>query len=276
MPYTKKDSHYARLRREHRSKTSCSTHKKDKSSSKHKEIIFLYGLHTVMAALANPLRKIHHLFATENALKRLGPKEQLATIPTTIVTHQQINKKVEADAVHQGVLLQVEALPQKTMQDLKQGCLILLLDQITDPHNVGAILRSAVAFNVDAVIVTTRYAPKESAVLAKAASGALEMVDIISVRNLAQSLAELHKLGFHTIGLDSEGSDCLQDVFQTSKIALVLGAEGKGLRAKTAQSVQNLARLDIPGKIKSLNVSNAAAISLYSANQYLNAFKELA
>jgi 23S rRNA (guanosine2251-2'-O)-methyltransferase len=144
-----------------------------------------------------------------------------------------------------------------------------VLDQVTDPHNVGAILRSAVAFDAGALITTMRHSPTESGVLAKSASGALELIPYIQITNLADTIEELHKLGFQTIGLDSEGPQPLEGTFAGERIALVLGSEGKGLRQKTRQTVEALARLDMPGAIKSLNVSNAAAIAMYAARQYL-------
>ena len=146
---------------------------------------------------------------------------------------------------------------------------MLILDQVTDPHNVGAIMRSAVAFNAGALITTARHSPQESGVLAKAASGALELIPLVEVRNLSDALSEVAALGFHTIGLDSEGGAELEQSFSAKKVALVLGAEGKGLRQKTRETVDTLARLDMPGVIKSLNVSNAAALSLYAARKHL-------
>ena len=140
---------------------------------------------------------------------------------------------------------------------------------MTDPHNVGAIMRSAVAFNAGALITTQRHSPTESGVMAKSASGALEMIPYIQITNLADALEELHKLGFVSIGLDSEGPAPLEETLSGAKIALVLGAEGKGLRQKTRQTVSALARLDMPGAIKSLNVSNAAAIAMYAARSHL-------
>jgi 23S rRNA (guanosine2251-2'-O)-methyltransferase len=144
-----------------------------------------------------------------------------------------------------------------------------VLDQVTDPHNVGAIMRSAVAFGAGALITTARHSAHESGVLAKAASGALEHVDHIEVKNLAEALGELHDSGFQTIGLDSDGPAELEASFSGEKIALVLGAEGKGLRQRTRETVTTLARLDMPGAIRSLNVSNAAAVSLYAARRWL-------
>jgi 23S rRNA (guanosine2251-2'-O)-methyltransferase len=209
--------------------------------------VHLYGLHTVRAALANKERQIIKLSVTLNALARLeiGSAEE-QPFPVEMVSPQDIDKILGPDAIHQGVMLETRPLPAKKLGALKSSPLILVLDQVTDPHNVGAIMRSAVAFNAGAVITTMRHSPTESGVLAKSASGALEMIPYIQITNLADALAELHKL-----------------------IALVLGAEGKGLRQKTRETVSLLARLDMPGEIKSLNVSNAAAIALYASRQFL-------
>ena len=166
-------------------------------------------------------------------------------------------------------MLETVPLPVRRLSALNDSPLILVLDQVTDPHNVGAIMRSAVAFNAGALITTQRHSPTESGVMAKSASGALEMIPYIQITNLADALEELHKLGFVSIGLDSEGPAPLEQTFSGAKIALVLGAEGKGLRQKTRQTVNALARLDMPGAIKSLNVSNAAAIAMYAARSHL-------
>lgn len=232
--------------------------------------VHLYGLHTVRAALANKERQIIKLSFTLNALARLeiGSAEE-QPFPVEMVSPQDIDKVLGPDAIHQGVMLETRPLPAKKLGALKSSPLILVLDQVTDPHNVGAIMRSAVAFNAGAVITTMRHSPTESGVLAKSASGALEMIPYIQITNLADALAELHKLGFTSIGLDSEGPAPLEGTFQGEKIALVLGAEGKGLRQKTRETVSLLARLDMPGEIKSLNVSNAAAIALYASRQFL-------
>jgi 23S rRNA (guanosine2251-2'-O)-methyltransferase len=140
---------------------------------------------------------------------------------------------------------------------------VLVLDQITDPHNVGAILRSAAAFAVKAVVTTARHSPEATGVLAKSASGALELVPLVTVQNLARALAEMKDTGFMTVGLDSAGSDNLADVPLQAPLALVLGAEGKGLRQLTRETCGIVARMDMPGGIKSLNVSNATALALY-------------
>lgn len=234
------------------------------------EQVFLYGLHTVRAALDNPARKLVKLSATRNALAKLGLEEGAETaFPVEIVPPQEIDRVLGPDAIHQGVMLETRPLPVRRLDALKDSPLLLVLDQVTDPHNVGAIMRSAVAFDAGAVITTQRHSPTESGVLAKSASGALELIPYIQAGNLADTLEELHRLGFYSIGLDSEGPQPLETTFTGGKIALVLGSEGKGLRQKTRETVSALARLDMPGAIKSLNVSNACAISLYAAKQYL-------
>ncbi|WP_320202209.1 TrmH family RNA methyltransferase [Agrobacterium sp. rho-13.3] len=232
--------------------------------------VHLYGLHTVRAALANKERQIVKLSVTMNALARLeiGTAEE-QTFPVDMVSPQDIDKVLGPDAIHQGVMLETKPLPMRKLSALKDSPLILVLDQVTDPHNVGAIMRSAVAFNAGALITTMRHSPTESGVLAKSASGALELIPYIQITNLADALGDLHKLGFTSIGLDSEGPAPIEGTFSGEKIALVLGAEGKGLRQKTRETVSALARLDMPGEIKSLNVSNAAAIALYAARQFL-------
>ncbi|WP_113271586.1 TrmH family RNA methyltransferase [Agrobacterium cavarae] len=232
--------------------------------------VYLYGLHTVRAALANKERQIIKLSVTQNAFARLEIGEATAQpFPVEMVAPQDIDKVLGPDAIHQGVMLETRPLPVRKLSALKDSPLILVLDQVTDPHNVGAIMRSAVAFNAGALITTMRHSPTESGVLAKSASGALEMIPYIQITNLADALGELHKLGFTSIGLDSEGPAPIEQTFSGDKIALVLGAEGKGLRQKTRETVTHLARLDMPGEIKSLNVSNAAAIALYATRQFL-------
>jgi 23S rRNA (guanosine2251-2'-O)-methyltransferase len=176
--------------------------------------------------------------------------------------------------VHQGALIEAEPLKAKALGALVDTQLVLVLDQVTDPHNVGAIIRSAVAFGAGALITTERHSPHESGVLAKSASGALEHIDLIEVKNLAAALGELHEAGFQSIGLDSDGPAELEHSFAGKRIALVLGAEGKGLRQKSRETVTTLARLDMPGRIRSLNVSNAAAVALYAAGKYIEANRE--
>ncbi|MCB1448110.1 MAG: 23S rRNA (guanosine(2251)-2'-O)-methyltransferase RlmB [Rhizobiaceae bacterium] len=279
---TAKDTHYANLRRAHRdqkrergelppSPPGAGRRKADwKAPQLPAETIWLYGIHTVKAAIDNPGRTLLKLRVTRNALARLELNDaQMLGLTIEIVTPQDIDGLVGPDAIHQGALLEARPLPVRKLDSLKDRPLLLVLDQVTDPHNVGAIMRSAVAFDAGAVITTERHSPTESGVLAKSASGALEMIPYIQITNLAEALEELKTLGFQTIGLDSEGPAPLEGTFAAGKIALVLGAEGKGLRQKTRATCDALARLDMPGAIKSLNVSNAAAISLYAARSHL-------
>lgn len=227
----------------------------------------LWGLHTVEAALLNPHRKHIRLQATENAWRKLREAGVADTIPPEIVRPQAIDKQLGPDTVHQGVFLEARPLPVPSLEDIEaEGCL-LALDQITDPHNVGAILRTASAFDVKGMIMTERYSPQMQGVLAKAASGALELVPMILVKNLRQSMAVLKERGFTAIGLDSEGPETFDKLKVNLPLLLILGAEGKGLRPSVREDCDHLARIDLPGVIKSLNVSNAAAVALYSLYQ---------
>ena len=228
------------------------------------DVVLIYGFHPVVEALANPRRRVRRLLATENALGRLKEERPDLAIEPEIVRPDELSRLVEPDATHQGLYLEVEPLPPLTLADLHDEALVLALDQVTDPHNVGAITRTAAAFAVDAILVTARHSPNATGVLAKAASGGLEHVPQIVVRNLGDALEELGRRGFRRIGLDSEGDMPLQAVGAPRPAVLVLGAEGKGLRQRTRAVCDTLARLDMPGAIRSLNVSNAAAIALYA------------
>lgn len=267
---TPKDSHYARLRRQHRDPD-----KARPVDLPAEGLVRLYGLHTVRAALDNPDRRLKQLWVSQNALARLDIAD-IGTLrcPVEIMEPRALDRLVAADAVHQGAILDAEPLRPLALEKLGQARLLLVLDQVTDPHNVGAIIRSAVAFGADGLVTTARHSPAESGVLAKSASGALEHLAHIEVRNLAEALERLHEQGFRTIGLDSDGPAVLEDSLGGERIALVLGAEGKGLRAKTRETVATLARLDLPGVIRSLNVSNAAAVSLYAARRHLDALSK--
>jgi 23S rRNA (guanosine2251-2'-O)-methyltransferase len=225
--------------------------------------VILYGWHTVAAALANPQRRIRKLLLTENAARRLAEENIDTRVPPEIVRPNQIDARLGPDAVHQGLLAEADPLPAPGLDALPRRGIVLVLDQITDPHNVGAILRSAAAFAVNAIITTARHSPEATGVLAKSASGALELVPLVTVQNLARALSELNEAGFLTVGLDSEGTENLGAVELRQPLALVLGAEGKGLRQLTRQTCSAVARLDLPGEIKSLNVSNAAVLALY-------------
>jgi 23S rRNA (guanosine2251-2'-O)-methyltransferase len=229
----------------------------------------LYGWHTVTAALANPARRFHRLLATENAARRLAEENIVVPISPELVRPDAIAGRLGPDAVHQGLLAETDPLPSPHIEEFVPEGIILALDQITDPHNVGAILRSAAAFAVTAIVITARHSPEATGVLAKAASGALEHVPLVSVTNLARGLASLKERGCLLVGLDSTGDRDLAAAELRAPLVLVLGAEGKGLRQLTRTTCDVVARLDLPGAIKSLNVSNAAALALYVADTRL-------
>jgi len=227
--------------------------------------VYLYGLHTVRAALDNPRRLKRQLLATPNALARLRETGEIGRVPVREANPKELDHLLGADAVHQGAALEVDPVARFGLDDIAAPKLIVVLDQVTDPHNVGAILRTACAFGADAVLTTARYAPRETGVLAKAASGALDLVPLIEVRNLAEALETLKQRGLLVLGFDSEAPAPLRPRADATPLAIVLGAEGKGLRQKTRSLCDEMVRLDMPGPIKSLNVSNAAAIALFAA-----------
>jgi 23S rRNA (guanosine2251-2'-O)-methyltransferase len=226
----------------------------------------------VLAALANPYREILRLVATQDAASRIG-----AELAQTAATHSSValetfdrpslDALLPRGAVHQGIAALVAPLPEPDLQTViapePAPALVVVLDQVTDPHNVGAILRSSVAFGAQAVIVTERNAPEETGVLAKAASGALEHMPLLRVTNLVRSLEELKRLGFWIVGLAGEADQTMAQAKLTGRIALVLGAEGDGMRRLTREHCDLLVRLPMNARMPSLNVSNAAAVALY-------------
>ena len=222
----------------------------------------IYGWHSVLAALRNPRRKVLRLLAVANAMQRLA-ELGFADLPDAVEA-REIDRLAGSDAVHQGIAVLCEPLLDLDLSDFAESKLLLVLDQVTDPHNVGAIMRSAAAFGCDALILTERHGPSDSGVLAKAASGGLEHVALVRVKNLARALDRLGELGFTRLGLDSEHAEPLEAERGDAPVALVLGAEGRGLRRLTREKCDRLVRLDVPGPIKSLNVSNAAALALYA------------
>jgi 23S rRNA (guanosine2251-2'-O)-methyltransferase len=228
----------------------------------------LYGLHTVKAALENPARRIRKLWATENALRRLREDGAPLPVEPEMVRPDALAARLGPEAVHQGLLAEADPLPSPEIEEISPG-IVLVLDQITDPHNVGAIFRSAAAFAVSAIVTTARHSPEATGVLAKSASGALELVPLVTVQNLARGMAALKERGFLLVGLDSTGESDLAATPLHAPLALVLGAEGKGLRQLTRETCDHVARLDLPGAIKSLNVSNAAVLALYVATTRL-------
>lgn len=205
--------------------------------------------------------------ATANAIRRLAEAGVTPDVPVEEASSSAISRLLGDDAVHQGCVLYCDPLPELVLEDLEIPDRLLLLDQVTDPHNVGAVLRSAAAFDMGAVVVTARHSPRETAVLAKSAAGALDVVPLVRVRNLSSTIDELNGRGFTTIGLDASAESGLEDIPLPGPFALVLGAEGKGLRQKTRETCSALARIDMPGRMPSLNVSNAAALALYIADR---------
>lgn len=226
----------------------------------------LYGRHAVLAALDNPNRVLRKLWATREAAEQLD-------LPTGLVVvyadAADLGRMVAVDAPHQGLVLEVEPLPEIWLDDVLSADTphkpLLVLDQVTDPHNVGAILRSAAAFDALALVTQDRHAPPESGVIARAASGALETVPWVRVVNLARALDDIGEAGFWRIGLAGEAKLTLAEALGTTRPALVLGAEGEGMRLNTANHCDEIARLPISAAMESLNVSNAAAIALYAA-----------
>jgi 23S rRNA (guanosine2251-2'-O)-methyltransferase len=232
--------------------------------------VAMYGWHTVTAALQNPARHIRRLLATENAARRMSDEGISTRMAPEVVRPSAIADRLLPDAVHQGLYLETDPLPSPAIEEVPAAGVVLVLDQITDPHNVGAIFRSAAAFRVTAIVTTQRHSPEATGALAKAASGALEHVPLLNVKNLARALTALKQSGFLVVGLDSTGDADLADLTLRAPLALVLGAEGKGLRQLTKATCDHVARIDLPGEIKSLNVSNAAALALYVASRRLS------
>lgn len=248
-------------------------HRRDKpAASPTPATVTIYGFHAAAAALRAGRRTVRAVFASEAAAARLAPEIAAAGLVPRIVGPEELTRRLGPQAVHQGILLEADPIAPLDISEIEpHGGLVLVLDQITDPHNVGAILRTAAAFAVDALVTTTRHAPAFAGIVAKAASGGLDHVPLVEVVNLARALDTLGSMGFWRIGLDSDGADDLETAPLTGPVVLVLGAEDKGLRRLTRERCDVLARLDMPGAIKSLNVSNACAIALSVAHRRLGA-----
>lgn len=228
--------------------------------------LWIYGHHPVLAAITNPARRCHLLLATADALKNLQKEADLpGDLPVRTADRHEIDRQLGAGSVHQGLALQVDPLPDEDLQSACAGHdLVVVLDQVTDPHNIGAILRSAAAFGASAVVLQDRHSPVATGALTKAASGAVEKVPMVRVVNLARALDELKTMGFWIVGLDAEAPASLDQLAENGPIALVLGAEGPGLRRLSREACDLLARIPHTGGMASLNVSNAAAVALYA------------
>lgn len=233
-----------------------------KKSPKH----YLYGLHAVEAALRNPQRNLHRIYVqNEKMLHKISSVIKNRTIPITY--ENNLNTLVGDNAVHQGLVLSCEPLCQPDLNDAERwegvNQRIIVLDQVTDPQNIGAILRSAAAFGAKAVILTDKHAPDESGALAKAASGALEITPLIRVTNLKRAIDYLKEVNFWFVGFAEEGEQCLHEIDLKGKIALLMGSEGTGLRRLTTESCDFTVRLETESAFTTLNVSTASAIALY-------------
>ncbi|MFD2265081.1 23S rRNA (guanosine(2251)-2'-O)-methyltransferase RlmB [Lacibacterium aquatile] len=229
---------------------------------------WLYGHHAVRAALANPNRKSRRLLLTEEAARDWKP---VGSLRPEVVERITIESVLPGGAVHQGIALLADPLEELGLEDVlftaAPDAVFVLLDQVTDPHNVGAILRSSAVFGAACVIQTDRHAATATATLAKAASGALDKVPLVRVVNLARTIRQLQEEGFFVVGLDGQADKTLDEAVMPGRLALVMGAEGDGLRRLTVDSCDTLGRLPAADDFASLNVSNAAAVALYIASK---------
>ncbi|MGI9369251.1 MAG: 23S rRNA (guanosine(2251)-2'-O)-methyltransferase RlmB [Ruegeria sp.] len=235
------------------------------------ETVWLFGLHAVRDALMNPNRQKLRLIVTRNARDKLAEAIDFSGVQPEEADPRKFTAPIDAGSVHQGAALEVKPLD---WGGLAENCIgrehprVILLDRVTDPHNVGAILRSAEVLGASAVIGTRHHSAPETGALAKTASGALERQPYLRVRNLADAITELQGMGFLVLGLDGEATETVESALEGKldrPVALVLGAEGPGLRQKTKETVDMLVKIDAAGGFGSLNVSNASAIALYAS-----------
>jgi 23S rRNA (guanosine2251-2'-O)-methyltransferase len=247
--------------------------KERRAKAEAKETVWLFGLHTVRDALLNPRREKLRLILTKNALDKLADAVAVSGIEPEIEDPRKFSAPIDEGSVHQGAAMEVRPLNWGSLEDVAvsgQGAaLVVLLDRVTDPHNAGAVLRSAEVFGARAVIAPKHHSAPETGALAKTASGALERQPYLRVTNLSDTMAELKAMGYFLVGLEGEADLTLPQALEqvgTRALALVLGAEGPGLREKTRENCDLLARIPYAGEFGSLNVSNAAAVSLYAAS----------
>jgi len=249
-------------RQQHRAKSGNGRPPRDEG------IVRLFGVHAVEAALMNPDRKIDRLLMTENAENRLSEVLSDRQVAPERVLPRALDRILGPDTVHQGVMLETQPLDEPSLEEVAQHAEtngpLIVLDHVTDPHNVGAVLRSGAVFGAAGLVMTRRHSPPLDGALAKSASGALEHVPVVLVQNLSRALVELKNLNFVIVGLDETG-ELIDDEPLIGRVALVLGAEGKGLRELTRTTCDRLCRIATPGPITSLNVSNAAAVALHLA-----------
>ena len=248
--------------------------KEQSKKAQSRETLWLFGLHAVRDALLNPRRQKLRLIVTLNAQSRLHDAIDTSGIEPEIADPRKFSAPLDPGSVHQGAALEVKPLDWGRLEDVCIGDAaprVVLLDRVTDPHNVGAILRTAEVLGASAVIGTRHHAAPETGALAKTASGALERQPYLRVRNLADAIRDLQRMGYLVLGLDGEAEQTIEsavDGRHDDPVALVLGAEGPGLREKTKETVDFLVRIDAAGQFGSLNVSNAAAIALYASRRH--------
>lgn len=238
----------------------------------HKNTEWLWGIHAVRAAWENPNRDIHSLLVTDKTMnyhKDWDTPSGVKRPKPDVVDRNTFQKRLPQGVVHQGLAIQCSSLDEVFLSDIiiqsksRDKMILVMLDQVTDPHNVGAILRSSCAFGASAIIVQSRHAPEVTGTLAKSACGALEHVPIIREVNLSRAIEQLQDNFFNVVGLDEEGED-ITSLSNSDKICLVMGAEGPGLRQKVKENCTSLLRLPTDGPVPTLNVSNAAAVALYA------------
>lgn len=250
--------------------------KKDKQPKINKLPINLFGYHAIHEAWLNPNRKFTKVFVTEKALENFKPyiakAEELGLRRPKhqVVERKQLDKSLGQDVVHQGIAASCEPLPEMNAMDLviknasNEKSVFVMMDQVTDPHNVGAIMRSACAFNISGMIMQTRFAPQLEGVLGKVACGGLEHVPVALETNLSRALETFKDHGYRCLALDERGEKTIGEFGELDKVVLVMGAEGKGLRPSVRDTCTDMARIDMLGPLASINVSNAAAISFYA------------
>ena len=239
------------------------------SSDSNSSQLIIYGRHAVLAALTNPRRQIKKLLCT----KETAPEIRAAKIQPQIVDRKEIDKLLPQDAVHQGFALFCNRLQNTPLEDIletsqtKDKCHVLILDQVTDPQNIGAIIRSAVAFNTLALILQDKNSPIESGAMDKAAAGMIEHLPIVRVTNLSRAIEQLKDSGFWTVGMDGYAQTTIDKLNKSGKTAIIMGSEGKGMRRLVEESCDISVKLPISPLTESLNVSTAAAIALYEINK---------
>ena len=250
--------------------------KNKNSSSPDKNTVLLYGRHPVFAAIANPSRRILKIYASaENAaeIKAHLSACQRNNLPLQIVDRKDIDKMLPREAVHQGFALLCKELENYSIEDIctlaaeKKDCHILILDQVTDPQNIGAIIRSCVAFDTLALIMQDKNAPAETGAMAKASAGMIELLPICRVINLSRALVRLKQDGFWILGMDGYAQTTIDQINKSGKTAIVMGSEGKGMRRLVEENCDSSVKLPISSKVESLNVATAAAIALYEINR---------